>query len=1328
MGLMTVKRCKDPQTAHMIRLLMAATLFFGLLLGSPIAYAAGNGPGRPLKANGGEARYIVGFKQSVRGQDAALLRSANARIHRRFHLIPAVAARMSPRAAARLAANPRVDYVEPDIKVHEVAQEVPWGITRIGAPIVHSGGNTGAGVKVAIIDTGIDYTHPDLAPNYAGGYDWINNDDDPMDDRGHGTHCAGTVAAADNSEGVIGVAPDASLYGLKMLDANGEGDLSDGILALEWCVDNGIDVASMSWGGPNDPLSQALVDACDAAYAAGLTMVAAAGNDGYGENTVNQPAILDTVIAVAAVDQTDSWAYFSSTGPTVELAAPGVGILSTWPGGGYDTNEGTSMACPHVSGVVALTIAAGITGPDAIRDRLQKTAQDLGDPGWDMYFGYGLVRADWAAGGYSVIVTGIDPNLGTNDEVVNATISGLGFETGATPQLEMGGQSPIVGTDVTVVSDTQITCDFDLVGAAGGAWDVVVTNPNTDSGVLPGGFYIMGTVDEDFETGDLTRWPWVTYGDAEWTVSDADSHTGTFAARAGSMNSGGSSYLEITLDCGVGVLSFFKKLNCPGGMLLFSVDGNIIGEWTGVSDWDTTPVEYAVAEGTHTFKWEYWDLLGDPYGTVWLDDINFPPLSGEHSLAIGSGPSGTPNPVGPNQDAICTVSAYDSLGHDMVYEWSAEAGSFDNTSVRSPTWTAPATEGDYEISVTVTCAEDDTLSASSYYVQGVSGFIVTGITPESGLNDEVISATISGLGFETGATAKLAKSGQSAIAGTNLTVVSATQIACDFNLVGAVEGAWDVVVTNPDTQSAQLREGFEIIGAVDEDFETGDFSKWPWSTYGDADWTVSDADPRTGTFAARAGSMSNYGSSYLEITLECEAGDISFYRKLNCAGGLLIFYVDGGSVGEWNGVSAWDATPVEYGVTAGTHTFKWEYWDLVGDPPSTVWLDDISFPPLVGQHTVTIGGGPLGTPNPVSSGGDVTCSVTAVDSAGHGLNYQWSADAGTFKDATLASPTWTAPVNSTGATVIHQITCTVTCADDETVSDSGGYIQQVRAVAPTVTSVTPNTGLNTETVSITDLAGTGFGSGASVKLEKSGETAITGTNVTVVDPTQITCDLDLTGAATGLWDVTVVNSDTQSATLADGFEVTAGDLSPPDITGWQISAVHGGGVGELRTGLSDGTCEDRTIAVDCLVVSFDEPVDAATFTPSCVSIVGVTNGDQSSLVSSVVLEGDGSTARITLSDMLPEPDRYTVTISDAVCDPAGNALGGDRDVVMVSLHGDANGNGTVDVGDVLAVRAKYGQAVTTTTCRYDVNGNGTIDIGDVLAVRARYGHNAPAAP
>lgn len=324
---------------------------------------------------------------------------------------------------------------------------------------------------------------------------------------------------------------------------------------------------------------------------------------------------------------------------------------------------------------------------------------------------------------------------------------------------------------------------------------------------------------------------------------------------------------------------------------------------------------------------------------------------------------------------------------------------------------------------------------------------------------------------------------------------------------------------------------------------------------------------------------------------------------------------------------------------------------------------------------------------------------------------EWGYDGATLDSAnTSAGEQWKARARATDGT------------------DSSGWTESspvtIGYPAPTVTGIDPSSGPNTTAIDVT-IAGTGFRSGASAKLQKTGETDIVGTSLTVVGDTQITCTFDITGAATGLWDVTVTNTDAKSGTLPDGFEVVSGDVSPPDITGWSIAVSHGGGVGELLTPISDGYIEPRTCAVTCLVVYFDEPLDPATFTPSCVSIVGVTNGDQSSLVNSVALQGDGSVARITLTGTLPQPDRYTVTISTAVEDPAGNPLGGDRDIQFNVLHGDANGNGAVDIGDMLAVRAHSGIGVDATVCRYDVNCNGSIDTGDMLAVRAHYGASLP---
>ncbi|UCD53440.1 MAG: S8 family peptidase, partial [Phycisphaerales bacterium] len=245
---------------------------------------------------------------------------------------------------------------------------------------------TGAGIGVAILDTGIDGSHPDLDGNYAGGWDFVNDDADPSDDHYHGTHCAGIVAAEKDGTGVVGVAPEADLCALKVLSSSGSGYTSDIIAAIQWCVNNDVDVISMSLG--SDYSNTAFEDACQAAYNAGIVLVAAAGNDysrrGRSElDTVDYPGAYGSVIAVAATDSSKTKASFSSAGPDVELAAPGVSIKSTIPGD-YGVLSGTSMACPHVAGVVALVLEAnpGMSN-GAVRQLLRDTADDLGDSGFD---------------------------------------------------------------------------------------------------------------------------------------------------------------------------------------------------------------------------------------------------------------------------------------------------------------------------------------------------------------------------------------------------------------------------------------------------------------------------------------------------------------------------------------------------------------------------------------------------------------------------------------------------------------------------------------------------------------------------------------------------------------------------------------------------------------------------------------------------------------------------------------------------------------------------------------------------------------------------------
>jgi subtilisin len=299
--------------------------------------------------------------------------------------------------------------------------EVPWGIDRIDADLAW-GTTEGLNIQVAILDTGIDRDHPDLQDNILAGisflyysYPWMWNSGAYDDDHGHGTWCAGIVGAIENDVGVKGVAPVVDIVAVKVLDSSGSGQVSDIVAGIEWCIDNCIDVISMSFGSTS--YSSTLNNACNEAYQNGIVLVSAAGNEGDGNpstNDVTYPAKFSTVIAVSAIDESDAIASFSSDGSEVELSAPGVNIESTGLNGGYETHSGTSGACPHVAGTVALLISLDVTLPQfdgydtngdglwepiEVRNRLRDTADDLGTSGHDVFYGYGLVDTQEAVTG-----------------------------------------------------------------------------------------------------------------------------------------------------------------------------------------------------------------------------------------------------------------------------------------------------------------------------------------------------------------------------------------------------------------------------------------------------------------------------------------------------------------------------------------------------------------------------------------------------------------------------------------------------------------------------------------------------------------------------------------------------------------------------------------------------------------------------------------------------------------------------------------------------------------------------------------------------------------
>jgi subtilisin family serine protease len=392
------------------------SLILALALGLVLAGGATGAVTAAKKPAAVPGELIVGFKPGVSAAaQASALAEAGAKGKKAFrqiraHLVGASEKKLQAVEKA-LASDPRVAYVEPnhvvsiDALPNDPSFSQLWGLNNTGqtggtpdadidAPEAWNVETGSSSVVVAVVDTGVDFGHPDLAAQrwvnpgencgssdpsapcaqrtngvdddrdgYTDdwrGWDFVNGDNDPFDDHDHGTHVSGTIGASGNNGiGVAGVNWNVKIMALKFLDAAGSGDTADAIGATLFAADHGARIASNSWGG--GPYEQGLLDAIEYGAARGMLFVAAAGNDGSNnDTTASYPASYasDAVLAVAATDANDSLAFFSNYGAkSVDLAAPGVGILSTTPGNTYQSFSGTSMATPHVSGAAALVAA-----------------------------------------------------------------------------------------------------------------------------------------------------------------------------------------------------------------------------------------------------------------------------------------------------------------------------------------------------------------------------------------------------------------------------------------------------------------------------------------------------------------------------------------------------------------------------------------------------------------------------------------------------------------------------------------------------------------------------------------------------------------------------------------------------------------------------------------------------------------------------------------------------------------------------------------------------------------------------------------------------------
>ena len=429
---------------------------------------------------GSQQRVISEIKQQ--GIELKVRRGYN-------YIFNGLAASIRMKDMKRIRGFPEVKGVYPDHEVHVLLDE---SVPLIGADQVWAMGVTGAGSEVAIIDTGIDYTHPDLGGCFGAGckvvdgYDFVNDDADPWDDHGHGTHCAGIVAANGT---VKGVAPDASLYAYKVLNEYGGGWDSAIIAAIERATDpdgdpatdDAVDVISMSLGGSGDP-DEPLALAVDAAVDEGVVVAVAAGNNGSGYQTVSSPGVARKAFTVGATDKSDNIAGFSSRGPVAgfyelikpDIVAPGVSISSTVPISGelgspdrYLYLSGTSMATPHIAGAAALIKQLH---PDwtseMIKANLMNTAKELG---LDIYTqGAGRVRVNEAAVAQAVVVPGsvgfgvvdVEQPLWARSEelqLTNPTASSVSYALQVTGDLPTGVITDISPADVTLGAGESVT-------------------------------------------------------------------------------------------------------------------------------------------------------------------------------------------------------------------------------------------------------------------------------------------------------------------------------------------------------------------------------------------------------------------------------------------------------------------------------------------------------------------------------------------------------------------------------------------------------------------------------------------------------------------------------------------------------------------------------------------------------------------------------------------------------------------------------------------------------------------------------------------------------
>jgi len=571
-------------------------------------------------------------------------------------------------------------------------REITYNVSNINAPAVWGLGYRGEGATVAVIDTGVNYNHQDLAnrmwthPDYPNhGYDFTSNGLNPMDYSGHGTHCAGTVAGDGNAGSETGVAPEAAIMALRVLDSSGSGQEQWVWDSIQFAVTNGADALSISLGWQHawSPDRQTWRSVMANTLSAGVTAVVAAGNEGDSQYSNPIPSNVRTpgdcpppwlnpdqtltggvsaVISVGATTSSNTMAGFSSRGPVTwqsvssyfdyaynpgmglirpDVVAPGVDVKSLRHNNntGYTFMSGTSMATPCVAGAVALLLSKdpGLI-PEMISEILETSAQ-TSQPVKNNNSGAGKIDALEAI---SLVVADSPPNIPVNpipeDEAVFASIQPtLRWTNGGgaiTYFVSVGTNNPPTNIVHGYLTEERLfVIEEELEEMTQYYWRVDAMNVN---GYTEGEVWTFTTglaVSEDFETGDFTSHDWqfsVSGTNAQnWEVTSDEAYNGQYSAQSGEIGHNSTTSLYITLEViEQSVISFYRKVSSESGydFLRFYIDNSLIAQWSGEQSWEQ--VSYSVSPGFRTFRWSYVKDQGVVAGQdkVWIDDITFPHL------------------------------------------------------------------------------------------------------------------------------------------------------------------------------------------------------------------------------------------------------------------------------------------------------------------------------------------------------------------------------------------------------------------------------------------------------------------------------------------------------------------------------------------------------------------------------------------------------------------------------------------------------------------------------------------------------------------------------